>query len=311
MSLIKCPKCGAKISDKSYDCIKCDCSMFEIIKIKRRKFIKKLIFISIATITILIVAKIGSVIYTNFQDHRRTIQAYNSAVQAYESKDYKTAYKYFSTSKYGDSEKYLIKTIHEYTEYLINAGSFSTASDYLKLISDKNIHKDLEIKLNYARGVDYYNKGSFEDALAMFKNISEYKDSKNYSMHAELMKNIQGEWFLKGSIINGLADLQKITYSTLNIEGWHATLNHTRGIEDNNVLSGDCILQINNDNDVIFKTQYIEYIITYHDSPYPDYLSINIIKDSFFKTLMRHSKYILNYSGNRDTPAYTKYIETT
>ena len=284
MALIKCPECGKEISDKSSICIHCGYPISEMkenseelqeelllkeskplpenellpekqlkrdqnssIKEEKKNVKIKPIYILGAVVAVIIIV-VGTSQYNKIQKRNNELQAYNNAIYAYENENFQDAYEYFSNNEYKDSKEYLEKTVEKYTESLINDNSLEEADKYLALVNDEAVKKDLETKLTYAHGIDCFDKGLFSNAADIFRELKDYKDSEKYKNSAVIMNWMQGEWLLRY-----FADYDYHNRGAMKINGWNATTYIASG--DRFEERASCILELNDDNTVSFKTQ--------------------------------------------------------
>lgn len=319
MALIKCPECGKEISDKSSICIHCGYPISEMkenseelqeelllkeskplpenellpekqlkrdqnssIKEEKKNVKIKPIYILGAVVAVIIIV-VGTSQYNKIQKRNNELQAYNNAIYAYENENFQDAYEYFSNNEYKDSKEYLEKTVEKYTESLINDNSLEEADKYLALVNDEAVKKDLETKLTYAHGIDCFDKGLFSNAADIFRELKDYKDSEKYKNSAVIMNWMQGEWLLRY-----FADYDYHNRGAMKINGWNATTYIASG--DRFEERASCILELNDDNTVSFKTSDIEYNMYYAEGK--GYIGATLIKDSYYESL-RDSYYPL------------------
>lgn len=312
MALIKCSECGKEISDKSSVCIHCGYPISEMkqkgetlqeelllkesrpslenelllekqlkkdgnspIKKEKKNFKIKPIYVLGMVVTVIIIL-VGASQYKKNQKGNNELQAYNNAVYAYENENFQEAYAYFSNNEYKDSKDYLEKTVEKYTESLINDNSLEEADKYLALVNNEVVKKDLEKKLTYAHGIDCFDKGLFSNARKIFRELSDYKDSEEYLSHARFMGLIQGEWILRY-----YEGFDRHNRGAMKIDGWNATTYIASG--DKFEERGSCVLKLNDDNTVLFKTSDIEYNMYYVENR--TFIVATLVKDSYYESL--------------------------
>lgn len=297
--LIKCPECGKEISSKAKKCVHCGYPFKKMLNKKGQFYVPKNIYkICVTSVILLIVAVI---VYINIS---KRIE-YNSAIKLYESGNYEQAYEYFSSSNYKNSKEYFEKTAEKYVEELISNRNFVKADEYLKMVTNEDIHKELETELIYMRAIENYENGLFENAINLFEEVPNYKDSFDYKQKAKTMNGMQGEWILYGSIVEVFSYTNDNKYAAIKISGWDATVYHCTDLKTTfeEVAKSKLFFEASKDNEyIIFKTKEIEYKMVYQ--PIDPILEANIVRDSFFQKL--DYTHVWMHAGEKETLAFKR-----
>lgn len=299
-NLINCPECGKEISSKAKKCVHCGYPLKRMNK-NVKKLNYKLIF-GICSISLVFLV-ISSLIYITISHQIE----YNAAVKLYENGDYEQAVEYFATSNYKNSQEYLGKTVEKYVEELITNKNFTKADDYLKMISNEEIRKELEKELIYMRAMENYENGLFENAINLFEEVLEYKDASAYKRKAKTMSGMQGEWILYGGIVEVFSFTNNNKYAGIKISGWEATVYHCTDFRNTfeEVAKSYLFFEKIEEEDeeyIIFRTKAIEYKMFYQ--PIDPILEANIVKDSFFEELDYTHSWL--HGGERETLAFKR-----
>lgn len=330
MSLIICPECGKEISDKAQLCPDCGYPLGESNQIqmqsiqdgkentkeiteinetkteqnssiqagnaKQKEKVKKKIKPFHILIPIVGIAVVCVIVVLVMQNNK-----YNDAVSAYKNGKYVEAYDYFKNSNYRDSNKYLEKTVEEYTAQLIEEKDFETADKYLNMVKNEAEHSKLEQKMSYVSGLELFEKGLFEEAVEIFKNISEYEDAKEYELRSKFMNKIQGEWALHGVKLYGYNISDDCIFAAFVIDGWNIDFYYCE--DGKSVFSkiDSSTLTLLDDETAVYKTNNIEFNISY--------LMVDVIGAEIVRgKLVEYIKdgYMWNYFGSEDTLAFDK-----
>lgn len=279
MALINCPECGKEVSDKVKKCVHCGYPLKKMNK-NAKKINCKRIF-KIFSISLVFLAIFGMIYIMFFRQ-----MEYNAAVKLYENGDYEQAVEYFASSNHKNSQEYFEKTVEKYVEELITNKNFTKADDYLKMISNEEIHKELEKELIYMRAIENYENGLFENAINLFEEVPNYKESFDYKQKAKMMNEIQGEWIVYGGIAKGFYATFDNKYAGMVISGWNSTIFHCADFKKTfeEVANSNLFIEESEDGEyIIFRTTEIEYKMHYDNLELA--IETNIVNDSFFEHL--------------------------
>ena len=192
MALIKCPKCGKEISDKSKNCIHCKA------KVPRQQKLKKKTIITYIILTILIIITLGIILYLSLfssSNKNKVLKLINKQILYYNcGSDVELCQAIFNNDKV---------TIN-YIKYDGNGGHV-TANDYNWNVDNNNITINDDLKIPY----------NIENNNITF-------DKNAYFTPEEIQKGIQGYWkldnttYVLGQIIKGKVNIyingNNITY---------------------------------------------------------------------------------------------------
>lgn len=308
MSLLICPECGKEISDKAQLCPICGYPLGESSQpqvpsfqegeehTKQKKKVKKKIKPLHILIPVIGIAVVCVIVVLVMQNNK-----YNDAVSAYKNGNYAKAYDYFKNSNYRDSNKYLEKTVEEYTAQLIEEKDFETADKYLNMVKDEAEHSELEQKMSYASGLDLFEKGLFEEAIEEFKNSSDYEDAKEYELRAKFMNKIQGEWTLHGVKLYRYSISDDCIFAAIIINGWNIDFYYCEdGKSVFSKIDSSTLTLLDNET-AVYKADNIEFNLSY---PMVDVLGAEIVSGKRIEYI--DDGYMWDYCKSEDIMAFHK-----